>query len=103
MKAKKKQGDHHIALEELSTAIAELKVERTDLHRGPFELFGELINEPTKVKWDEMVTEQTVGPYVDLDGVRHTTGRKMDMACLQDCHTHFLGHYGPPNSAERVD
>ena len=99
----KKNGDHRIALEELSSAIAELKVERTDLHRGPFEVFGELIDEPTKVKWEETVTEITSGPHVDLDGVRQTAGRKMDMACLKDCYTHFLGHYGPPNSAERVD
>ena len=88
-KLKKRQGDHGIALEELSSAIAELKVQRTDLHRGPFVVFGELVDEPTKAKWEETVTELTSGPHVDLDGVRQATGQKMDMALLQDCYTHF--------------
>ena len=40
---------------------------------------------------------------MDLDGVRQTAARKKSAAVLKDCYTHFLGLFGPPNSAERID
>ena len=56
-----------------------------DLQNGPFELLGELVEESLQTKWQEIVTEQTEGPYVDLDGVRQTAARKKSAAVLKDC------------------
>ena len=88
-KLKVKKGDHRLALEELSSAAAELKVDRSDLQNGPFDLLGELVEESLKTKWQDIVTEQTDGPYVDLNGQSQTGPRKKSATVLEDCYTHF--------------
>ena len=62
-----------------------------------------MVEESLKAKWEKIVVEQTEGPYVDLNGQRQTAARKKSQAVLEDCYTHFLGLFGPPNSAERID
>ena len=69
-KVKSSKGRDDRRIEPLQEAISELKATRTDLQNSLFDLFGELVDEVLKPKWEVVVEEQIEGSYVDLEGKR---------------------------------
>ena len=97
-----KKNSSSSRLLDISEALAELEHNRKDLKNGIFDLFGSLVSDDLRKKWEIIVARECDSPnYVDLDGKRQAIKRGRSVASVVPCYTHFLRLFGPQDSAER--